>query len=141
MSSLIVFDRCPMLAMQLRPPAQRGRFVLAGVMAFARQRLPTDAQGTMTLTLTNVAVGSRYRIERIGDGSLATPASAAEGVAASGTVALTLDYYPSGNASNDVRIAVRKASAPPKYQPFETQTTLGAAAQFIYVAQVADPIS
>lgn len=103
--------------------------------------LPTDSVGVTTLTLTNVVVGSRYRIERQGDGSLATPTANAEGVAGSSTVAITLDYYAAGNANNDVRIKVRKGTAAPKYLPFETQATLGAAAQSTYVAQVADPIA
>lgn len=68
------------------------------------ERLSTEPLGTTTLTLTNVVVGSRYRIERQGDGSLATPTANAEGVAASGTVAITLDYYSAGNANNDLRL-------------------------------------
>lgn len=109
--------------------------------AVGRQRLPSEPVGTTTVTLTNVVSGSRYRIERQSDGSLATPTANAEGVAGSSTVAITLDYYAAGNANNDVRIKVRKGTAAPKYLPFETQATLGAAAQSTYVAQVADPIA
>lgn len=64
-------------------------------VAVGRKRLPTEPIGTMTLTLTNVVVGSRYRIERQGDGSLATPTANAEGVAGASTVPITLDYYSS----------------------------------------------
>lgn len=92
----------------------------------------------MTLTLTNVAVGSRYRIERVGDGSLATPTANAEGVAAGTTVAITLDYYASGSANNDLRIKIRKASGSPYYRPFETQVTLGRADQSVFIAQQQD---
>lgn len=118
----------------------RSRLLPSGP-AIGKLRLLTDPVGTTTLTLTNVVVGSRYRIERQGDGSLATPTANAEGVAASATVPITLDYYAAGNANNDVRIKVRKGTAAPKYLPFETQATLGAAAQSTYVAQVADPIA
>lgn len=122
-------------------PATRGPMRPQCSEVYSQQRLSTDALGTTTLTLTNVVVGSRYRIERQGDGSLATPTANAEGVAGSSTVAITLDYYAAGNANNDVRIKVRKGTAAPKYLPFETQATLDAAAQSTYVAQVADPIA
>jgi hypothetical protein len=107
----------------------------------ATQLLPTDVVGSMTLTLTNVVVGSRYRIERQGDGSLATPTGNAEGVAGASTVTITLDYYAGGSANNDLRIKVRKGSSAPKYQPFETLATIAAGAQSVYVAQVADTIA
>ncbi len=107
----------------------------------SHQKLPGDVLGQMTLTLTNVVVGSRYRIERQGDGSLATPTANAEGVAGASTVPITLDYYSSGSANNDLRIKVRKGTAAPKYQPFETLATVGAADQSSYIAQVADPIA
>lgn len=105
------------------------------------ERLPNEPLGTMTLTLTGIVAGSRYRIERQGDGSLATPTANAEGVAAGSSVAITLDYYGSGSASNDLRIKVRKGTSAPKYQPFETLATVGAAPQSAYIAQVVDPIA
>lgn len=106
--------------------------------AVGRMRLPTEPQGSMVLTLTNVVVGSRYRIERQGDGSLATPTGNAEGVAGASTVAITLDYYAGGSANNDLKIKVRKATSGTTYKPFETQATVGAANQSIYVGQIAD---
>ncbi len=102
------------------------------------ERLPTEPLGTMTLTLTNVVIGSRYRIERQVSGSLATPTANAEGVAAGTTVAITLDYYVTGSANNDLKIKARKASSAPSYKPFETQTTIGAQDQSIFVGQIAD---
>lgn len=104
----------------------------------AIERLSTEPIGQVTLTLTNVVVGSRYRIERQGDGSLATPAGNAEGVAASSTVSLLLDYYAGGSPNNDLRIKVRKASGTPNYIPFETQATLSATPQSIFVGQILD---
>lgn len=102
------------------------------------ERLPTEPGGSTTLTLTNVVAGSRYRIERQGDGSLATPTANAEGVAGASTVVITLDYYAAGSANNDVKIKVRNASGSPSYKPFETLATLSSAAQSIYVGQIAD---
>lgn len=119
-------------------PAQRRRFYVADAQAFSRHPLSTDSVGVMTLTLTNVVVGSRYRIERQGDGSLATPTGNAEGDAAASTVNITLDYYSGGSANNDLRIKVRKATSAPIYKPFETLVTVGAASQSIYVGQIAD---
>lgn len=113
----------------------------AASMPVVRQRLPTEAIGSTTLTLTNIVVGSRYRIERAGDGSLATPTGNAEGVAADTDVPITLDVYAPGNANNNLRIKVRKGTSAPKYLNFETLTTLILAAQSIYIAQVADTIA
>lgn len=107
----------------------------------AIERLSTEPIGQVTLTLTNVVVGSRYRIERQGDGSLATPTGNAEGVAASSTVPLLLDYYAGGSPNNDLRIKVRKGTSPQKYQPFETQVVLSAAGASAFVAQIPDPIA
>lgn len=115
--------------------------VANGPETLAIERLATEPIGTTTLTLTNVAVGSRYRIERQADGSLATPTGNAEGVAGAATVALTLDYYAPGSANNNLRVKVRKGTGSPRYQPFETQVTVGAAAQSVFVAQVADTIA
>ena len=129
------------MAGTIRRPADRGRFVSANGQSFVRARLPTDPAGLTTLTLTNIAVGSRYRIERQGDGSLATPAANAEGVAASSTVVISLDYYATGSANNDLRIRVRKASAAPKYQPLETLTTVFVGGASVFIAQVPDTIA
>lgn len=113
----------------------RGRGVCqtTGGFASAQQVRPTDPQGSMVLTLTNVVVGSRYRVEDATSGALV-----AEGTAAASSVALTLDYYL---PNQTVKIKVRKGTAAPKYQPFDTLAVIGSADQAIYVAQVADPIA
>lgn len=105
------------------------------------ERLPTEPIGSTQVTLANIQAGSRYRIERAGDGSLATPTGNAEGLYASGTLTITLDLYSAGSDNNNLRILVRKASAAPKYQPLETQATLTAAAQSVYIAQQPDAIA
>jgi len=112
-----------------------------GDVSHAIQRLSSDALGSTVLKLVNIVPGSRYRIERVADGSLATPAGNAEGVAASATVVLALDYYSAGSSNNDLRIKVRKSTTAPKYQPFETQAQLSATPQTAYVAQVPDEIA
>lgn len=113
----------------------RGRGVsqITGGFASAQQVLPTDPQGTMTLTLTNLVVGSRYRVEDATTGALV-----ADGTAAAATVPLAIEYYL---PSKTVRIKVRKGTAAPKYQPFDTQAVIGSLSQSIFVAQVADPIA
>jgi hypothetical protein len=128
----------PALAGTVEFPAQRGVIDPRFLVMFGQQRLPTDAQGQAVVTLTNVVVGSRYRIERQGDGSLATPTGNAEGVAAASTVNITLDYYSGGSVNNDLRIKVRKATGGSPLKPFETLATVGATAQSIYVGQIED---
>lgn len=116
----------------------RGPATIPAGQAVWLQRRPTDAQGLTTLTLTNVAVGSRYRVELAGSGALATPNLAAEGVAASSTVVLSLDYFGIGSVNNNWRIKVRSASGSPTYKPFETLATASAAAQSIFIGQIQD---
>jgi hypothetical protein len=116
----------------------RGIAVLAPGVVQWRALLPTDPLGSMTLTLTNVVVGSRYRIERQGDGSLATPTANAEGTAGASTVAITLDYYASGSANNDLKIKVRKATSDPTYKPFETLAMASSVDSISYIAQIPD---
>lgn len=112
-----------------------------GGLVITKLRLPTDSIGTTTVTLTNVVVGSRYRIEVADTGALAEPTTNAEGTAGASIVNITLNLYAAGNSNNSMRIKVRKGSAATKYQPYETQATLIAQAQSVYIAQVPDPIA
>lgn len=111
----------------------RGKSYPGNIASFARQVLPTDPQGSMTLSLTNVVTGSRYRIELLSDGSLL-----AEGTAGGSTLNIPLDYYTIGSPSNDVKIKVRKATSPTRYKPYETQATLAAGTVTVFIAQVSD---
>lgn len=117
---------------------------VAGAL-FGRQRLDTEAVGSFTLTIKNAVVGSRYRISRSGDNSLATPTGSAEGtvpgVSGLVDVSITLDYYAPGNANNDLKIDVRKATAAPKYKPFQTFATAASGTVLAYCAQESDPIA
>lgn len=102
--------------------------VSSGVFSF-----PTDPIGNFTLTLTNVVTGSSIQIESQ-DGSTTLHNSTAAG----STVNITLQAYAAGSPLNDLRIKVRKGSAAPYYQPYETLTTAVVGAQSIYVSQIPD---
>jgi len=71
---------------------------------FGRAYLATDPRGAANLVVTNLAVGTRYRVERQVDSSTATPVVNAEGVASAGTIVLRLDYYQAGSALNNLRL-------------------------------------
>lgn len=102
--------------------------VSSGVFAF-----PTDPIGNFALTLTNVVTGSSIQIESQ-DGSTTLHNSTAAGA----TVNITLQAYAAGSPLNELRIKVRKGSAAPYYQPYETLTTAVVGAQSIYVSQIPD---
>jgi hypothetical protein len=118
--------------------AARGRTATIGQTTVGVARLPTDPMGSTVITLTNLVVGSRFRVERLADGSVATPTGNAEGIVGSSIAPITLDYYESGSANNDVRIKVRKGTGSPSYKPYETQALLGVAPQSIFIAQGQD---
>lgn len=111
---------------------------MAGLGQYSIEKLPTDSVGTTVLTLTNVVVGSRYRVEVASTGALAEPTANATGVAAAPTIDISLSRYAVGNANNDLRIKVRKASSAPLYQPYETQASLSGDALSVYIAQQED---
>lgn len=114
-------------------PSSRGRYYVGNMEAIERQRLSTDAMGNCTVTLQNVVIGSRYRVE-----ISATGATVVDGVAANSTVDLTVPYYSSGNGSNSLRIKVRNGSGTPSYRPFETQAEAAAGAVLVWVSQELD---
>jgi hypothetical protein len=117
-------------------PTNRGRWVPDCFSPISRQLLSTDSLGNMTLTLTNVVIGSRIRIEEQASGALI------EDRAATGTTEVfTVPVYSGGNPSNDLRIKVRKGTSGPKYQPFETLAVAAIGTQSVYIAQVADAIA
>lgn len=95
--------------------------------------LPTDSIGNFNLTLTNVVVGSAYRVEVQSTGALIL-----QGTAASSSVALTIPAYGGGNPANDLRIKVRKGTAAPYYKDYETLAAAVVGSQSIYVAQIPD---
>lgn len=113
-------------------PAQRGRFANMSMGSFSRQSLPADPVGVFLLTLTNLVVGSAVHIEAIGGPVLASLAADAS------TEVIPLQAYAAGSALNNLRIKVRKGSASPYYQPWETLATAIVGSQSIYVSQIPD---
>lgn len=115
-------------------PAARGRInASAGGFAVGVLRLPTDPSGVFALTLNNVVVGSRIRVE-----VLSTGAAVHDMDAAASLVVINLPAYPSGDAKNTLRIKVRKGTTSPFYRPYETQATAFAGALGIYIDQQPD---
>lgn len=89
-------------------------------------------QNTVPVTLTNVQVGSRYRVERADNGALLF-----EGTAASSTVSLSHSY----TADLAVVIKVRKSSAAPRFQPYDTQGTITTSGLTVFINQIADAVA
>lgn len=84
-----------------------------------------------TISVTGMIEGSRYRVERIGDGSLV-----ADGVApASGT----LNYlYSVFDTTENMRLKVRNASGDPAYKPVELTFALTSSGITIPIVQEQD---
>lgn len=103
-----------------------------GGVVLGKLRLPTDPVGAFVLTLINLVVGSNIRIEIASTGALIEFRA---GVSA--TEVFTISAYAPGNASNNLRIKVRKGAAT-FYKPYETLATAVVGAQSIYVSQILD---
>lgn len=84
---------------------------------------------THTLTLTNVAVGSRVFIR-----DQANTTTHYDQIAAASTVVINATVY--GDSRDNWRIKIRKASAAPYYQSYETLMTATAGNSSIYVNQL-----
>lgn len=113
-------------------PTSRGVIEASYGVLRMRSRLPEDSVGTTTVTLTNLVIGSAIQVE--------TQAGAVveNRTADTTTEVFTLNLFAPSSAENDLRIKVRKGSAEPFYRPYETLTTLTAAAQSIFVSQISD---
>lgn len=114
-------------------PMSRGNAVHLGSVSLGVARFSTDPIGNFALTLTNVVTGSAIQIESQ-DGTTTLH----NGTASGSTVVINLSAYAAGSNLNDLRIKVRKGSAAPYYQPYETLTTATVGAQTIYVSQIPD---
>ena len=116
------------------PPATpRGRMHSNLYASIYYARYATDSIGNMTMTLTNLVVGSAIRIEIQSTGALVEFRTATLA-----TEVFTVPVYSGGSASNDVRIKVRKASTGTAYIPYQTLVTAVIGTQSIYVSQVQD---
>lgn len=104
----------------------------AAMVAFHVQKLPIDPAGMFALTLKNVIPGSAIQI------STASGDSLLNDVSATSTFFTLLSAYVGGSPLNDLRIKVRKGSASPFYQPWETQVEAAPGAQSIFVSQIPD---
>jgi hypothetical protein len=97
------------------------------------EKLPTDSIGTFVLSLTNLVIGSAIRIEVVSTGTLVEYR-----VADTTTEVFNVPAYSVGSASNELRIKVRKGSAPVLYKPYETIATAVVGSSSVYIAQVPD---
>lgn len=109
-----------------------GTRVLQPGAAAGQLRLPTDPIGNFSLTLTNVVVGSAIQVEST------TGQVVLNRTAVAPTEAFAVQAYAVGSPLNNLRIKVRKGSASPYYQPWETQATAVVGSQSIYVSQIPD---
>lgn len=96
-------------------------------------RLPTDPIGAFVLTLTNLIVGSSIQIS-----DQAGTRNFYNGTADASSMVINLQAYLQGSSLNSLRIKVRKGSASPYYQPYETLATAFVGSQSIYVSQIPD---
>lgn len=96
-------------------------------------KLPTNPIGVATLTLTNLVVGSAVQLEVASTGAVVANTSAA-----ATSLTLSAPVYQAGSAGNNLRIKVRKGTATPYYQPYETLLTVAVGATSIYISQLLD---
>lgn len=95
-------------------------------------RLPTDSVGTFVLTLTGLVVGSAVQIETQAGVTIENRTATAT------TEVFSVPAFAVGSANNNLRIKVRKGSAAPFYQPYETQATASVGAQSVFISQIPD---
>lgn len=115
-----------------QPPVVRGRISQALGEFVELQSLPDDPVGTFALTLTSLVVGSAIQVESQSGVQLYN------GTADTSSKLINLQAYAGGSPLNDLRIKVRKGSASPYYQPWETLATAIVGSQSIYVSQIPD---
>ena len=131
MGSAIFGHFMPCNVSTLSYPATRGLMSPNLGVVLSQQRLATDSVGTYVLTLTNLVSGSAIMVEGKDDSALIEYR-----VAASSSEVFNVPVYGAGGQSNILRIKVRKGTAAPKYQPFETIATARVGSESIYINQV-----
>lgn len=130
MTSLVaLFDSPMMCSRAIEVPDYNA--AMAG-MTYSIERLPSESIGVFMLTLTNLVIGSAVNVETQGGAVIEHRAAAAS------AEVFAIPAYVSGNPANSLRIKVRKGSAAPFYQPWETQAEATVGAQSIFVAQIPD---
>jgi len=133
MSCVMYFDSVIALGGTLEYPSMRRPINVGHLVSLSLQGVATDPIGTTTLTLQNVVNGSAIQIETQ-DGTT----TRYFGTYTTGDSPLTLDVYQQGSALNNLRVKIRKGSASPYYQPYETQVTASTSPISIYVSQIPD---
>lgn len=104
-----------------------------GLQIFTNTVGPGDYPGRIVdIVLTNVVSGSTYYVYKTSDSTLL-----GSGVASGSTVTITNVAYVSDFG---ITVRVRKASAAPKYIPFETQATVKSTGADVFIGQVEDGI-
>lgn len=113
-------------------PTLRGLSQPSNAEWVSRLSLPDDPVGILALSLSNLVVGSVIQVE-------ATNGTPLQNVVADATTkVLNIQAYSAGSPLNNLRIKVRKGSASPYYQPWETLATAIVGSQSIYVSQIPD---
>lgn len=117
-----------------------------GTQSLGESRLPTEPLGSFVLQVQNIVAGSEYGIFVSSTNAQATGVSSALNVVPGVdgtfvTMNLTLDYFSTGNALNNLKIRVRRGTSSQKYLPFETFATAGPGTVPVYVIQVPDTIA
>lgn len=110
-----------------------GSIASQGEYSLGVQRSPTDPIGSMSLTLVNLVDGSSVQIEPQAGG-----ATFHNSVVSGTSKTVVLSVYSPGSPFNSLRIKVRKGSAAPYYQPYETLATAVVGSLSIYVSQIPD---
>ena len=96
------------------------------------QRIQYPITAEYRLTLQNVVADSIVHVET----ATGTPVTTL--TTSGGDVPLVLQAYEDGSPLNNLRIRVRKGSASPYYQPWETLTTAFPGSTSIFVSQISD---
>lgn len=119
------------IARNERPAYAGGGAEQVDVGPFEKDRGFGPRPASHTLTLRNVAIGSRILVESQDGGTVHYNA-----LASSSEVVATITVY--GDARDQWAIKVRKASESPFYIPWSTLTTVTAGESSIYVSQTPD---
>lgn len=112
-------------------PAARGKMTATAMQANGVFRLPTDPLYYFTLTLSNIVVGSRYRVTRDDTG-----AELATGIASNTTEVIA--GIPAFSSNMLMNITIRNASGSPAYRIFDTAAYAAREGTFVYVLQQLD---
>lgn len=131
MSSVAFPARGGVAVYDLPDPSRYQNVSAPGACAFFS--FPAAIVGDMVLTLTNVVIGSAYRVEVQSTGALV-----ASGTAGASSFALTIPVGVTGDPANTLLVRIRKGTAAPYYKDYETIVTAVVGSQSVYIAQIPD---